>query len=156
MVDFLKTVPFLSKLSRSLLNRIYYGMEKNSYIKGQKIAKEGEHIDFIYFIKDGLFEITKKLVLKDREETQKVLDNDVIRSLLFARNKDNDNIRIRNNMNVSKTKKTVAKLALIGPGKTVLEDDAINKNASWISIQCKSLKGETLKIKIKTFINVSV
>lgn len=59
MVDFLKTVPFLSKLSRSLLARIYYGMEKTSFIKGQKIANEGEDVDFIYFIKDGIFEITK-------------------------------------------------------------------------------------------------
>ena len=95
MVDFLKTIPFLSKLTRSLLNRIYYGMEKNSYIQGQKIADEGDQIEYIYFIKEGVFEVTKKLVLKDREENQNVLDNDVIRSLLFARNKNNDNIHIR-------------------------------------------------------------
>ena len=59
-------------------------------------------------------------------------------------------------MDQRKMKKTVAKLALIGPGKTVLEDDAINKKTSWISIKWKSLNGETFRIKVKTFINVSL
>lgn len=48
----------------------------------------------------------------------------------------------------------MANLALVGPGKTVLEDDAINKQTASVSIQCKSIKGEVYKIKIKTFLNL--
>lgn len=63
--------------------------------KGEKIISEGEPVNYIYFIKEGSYEMTKKIVLSDKLKNLKIVENDVIRSLLFNKNKNQDNIHIR-------------------------------------------------------------
>lgn len=101
MVEFLKSTPCCHKLPKSILNRLYYGVEKAQLIKGQNLVSEGDPVEYIYFVKEGNFEMSKKLVLNDRVENQRVIENDVIRSLLFNHNKNQDNIHIRRVMGKS-------------------------------------------------------
>jgi signal-transduction protein with cAMP-binding, CBS, and nucleotidyltransferase domain len=63
--------------------------------KGEKIISEGDPVNYIYFIKDGNYEMTKKIVMNDKLKNLKVVENDVIRNLLFNKNKNQDNIHIR-------------------------------------------------------------
>ena len=77
---------------------MYYGVEKAKLIKGQNLVSEGDPVDYIYFVKEGNFEMSKKLILNDRVENQRVIENDVIRNLLFNHNKNRDNIHIRRAM----------------------------------------------------------
>ena len=87
MVEFLRSTPCWTNLPKSILNRIYYGIEKKKLIKGQNVITEGDAVNYIYFIKDGNFEMTKRLVINDKVKNQKVEEDTVIRTLICNNSK---------------------------------------------------------------------
>lgn len=130
MVEFLKSTPCCHKLPKSILNRLYYGVEKKALTRSQNLISEGDSSQYIYFIKEGSFEMTKKITLTDHVQNEKNMDNEVIRNLLFNKNQNQANMHLRMAMSKfccksnfyldrNKKKHLNAKLALVGPGKTV-------------------------------------
>ena len=95
VVEFLKTIPSCSKLPKSMLSKFYYGMELVQFQHGQRIIREDELVEYVYFIKDGDFEMFKEVVLNDQEENQRVIENEIIRNLILKPKSIQNNINLR-------------------------------------------------------------
>lgn len=61
LIEFFKSIPFMSKNSKSALTKLNYSFEQRSFIRHQEIYKEGDTSDWVYLVKSGEFEITKKI-----------------------------------------------------------------------------------------------
>lgn len=60
---FLRSFEFFAKLSDSNLASISYQMKEHTYRRGQEVYREGiDPVDKIYLIKNGEFELSKKLI----------------------------------------------------------------------------------------------
>ena len=63
LIDFFKSIPFLSKNSQTYLIKLHYNFEQRNFIRNQLLYQEGEPIKYIYLIKEGEFEVTRKIKL---------------------------------------------------------------------------------------------
>ena len=58
---FLTTTEAFKDKSRSVYLKLAEHMEPREVIKGEVIFKEGDPFDYVYFIKSGYFQVTKKV-----------------------------------------------------------------------------------------------
>lgn len=58
MIDFLQSIPLFSSWSRNLLLKLLYKVEKKSFIKSQKVIKEGDPISEVWIVESGEFEVS--------------------------------------------------------------------------------------------------
>lgn len=65
LINFFKSIPCLAKNSQTYLSKLHYSFEQKSFIRNQEIVKEGGFADFVYIIKSGEVEITKKIKVKE-------------------------------------------------------------------------------------------
>jgi len=61
LIDFFKNIPFLSKNSQTYLIKMHYNFEQRNCIRNQVLYTEGDQVQFIYLIKEGEFEVTRKI-----------------------------------------------------------------------------------------------
>jgi hypothetical protein len=82
MLNFLKQIPFISHWSKNVLSKLYYAIEKVPVIRGQKVIKEGDPIEYIYIVNEGEYEIAKYLGKGEEEDRIKNEEEQLIRPLL--------------------------------------------------------------------------
>ena len=71
-VDFLKSIPFFNHWTKNSLAKFFlYSVEQIHAKRNQIICKEGQALNYIYFIKEGDFSVTKKINLAEevKQET---------------------------------------------------------------------------------------
>jgi hypothetical protein len=61
LIDFFKNIPFLSKNSQTYLIKLHYNFEQRNFIRNQVLYAEGDVVNYIYLIKEGEFEVTRKI-----------------------------------------------------------------------------------------------
>lgn len=61
ILNFLRTVPLFSVLTLKSLRRMHERMKKIKVKWGEFVIKEGEYPDIIFIIRDGDFEVQKRL-----------------------------------------------------------------------------------------------
>ena len=61
-VNFLRNIPVFQLLTRTSLGKMTYYFENKNYIKDSILFKEGESADYVYIVKSGEFQITKKIL----------------------------------------------------------------------------------------------
>lgn len=64
-INFLRNIPIFSKLTKTSLGKMTYYFEVKKCIKEHVLFKEGDPADFVYIVKKGEFEITKKVIHTD-------------------------------------------------------------------------------------------
>lgn len=76
-INFLKNIPIFSLVTRAFLGKLTYYFETKKCIKGSFLFKEGDPAEYVYIVKKGEFECTKKIIHKGyREEClQDILEN---------------------------------------------------------------------------------
>lgn len=80
-VQFLRSLPFFSQLTKTSLGKITYLFTDVATIKNQCLYKEGEPAEFVYIVKNGQYEVTKRLTLtEDKEKKTKTIFGNPMRA----------------------------------------------------------------------------
>lgn len=61
ILDFLNMLPFLQSWSRNALVKLQYAFESKTYLRNSFVYKEGESAGIVYIIKEGEFELMKRV-----------------------------------------------------------------------------------------------
>ena len=65
-VDFLKSLPMFSKLSRDGLTSMSYSFKESTFKRNSIVFKEGEVADNWYIVIEGEFEATKNVTISNK------------------------------------------------------------------------------------------
>jgi hypothetical protein len=82
MIEFLHSIPCLSKQSNMQLKRFQHCLVKKKYIRKQFVYKVGQAAEFVYIVKKGEFVVERDLPKNDTQTTQKLTE------MLGQRNRD--------------------------------------------------------------------
>lgn len=76
-IQFLQSLPFFDKLTKNSVGKLSYQFIDVPTIKGQVLYKEGDPSEYVYLVKEGLFEVTRTLTFKEdpSEKTKKIFVN---------------------------------------------------------------------------------
>lgn len=76
-VQFLRSLPFFSQLTKTSLGKLTYQFEDFPTIKNQILFREGEPAEYAYIVKQGQYEVTKTLTLADDKQkaTMRIFSN---------------------------------------------------------------------------------
>ena len=66
-VNYLKDVPFLKNVTKTKLSKLTYFFEEISFCRGQIVYNEGEEWKYVYIIKEGEFELSKRMPSSDKK-----------------------------------------------------------------------------------------
>ena len=61
LIEYFKSIPFLAKNSKTYLTKLHYSFEEKQFIRNQEVYREGEPSDWVYLVKHGEFEVTKRI-----------------------------------------------------------------------------------------------
>jgi len=61
LIDFFKSIPFLSNNSKTYLTKLHYSFEQRNVIRNQEIYREGDPSDMVYLVREGEFEVSKRI-----------------------------------------------------------------------------------------------
>lgn len=70
MINFIKMLPVFKKLSRSKLLSYTQHLKKQDCIREGYIYREGDPTNYIYIIREGEFQIQKKIKIKRGEANE--------------------------------------------------------------------------------------
>lgn len=78
-INFLRNIPVFQLLTRTSLGKMTYYFEDMKTIKGCLLYKEGDSADFVYIVKGGEFQVTKRIIhTGPREERiEEILENPI-------------------------------------------------------------------------------
>lgn len=60
-VGYLKDIPFLKDVTKTKLSKFTYFFEEKTYKRGQILYEEGDACKHVYIVKEGEFELKKKM-----------------------------------------------------------------------------------------------
>ncbi|EAS03972.2 glycosyl hydrolase family 31 protein (macronuclear) [Tetrahymena thermophila SB210] len=132
-VNFLKEFSFFANWQNSKINGLYQNMEKRAAQYKEIIYKEGDNADFVYFIKEGEFEVTKTLKIEQSDSSA----HDQFNSLL----KQGKNAENRK-----------AKISVLGIGSSFGEEEIVMGTKRACSVQCISSTAELYILHKSKFI----
>jgi CRP-like cAMP-binding protein len=152
MTNFLKQIPFISHWSKSLLTKLYYSIEKVNFIRGQKVIKEGDPVEYIYIVNQGEYEVVKYLGKGDEEDRVKNEEEQLIRPLLAREDaKRCRAIKLTKEWHNPSRFKRKIRLSVLGECKLLCDSDARFGKPSSVTISTNSTNGELFKIKMTDF-----
>jgi hypothetical protein len=67
-VNFLRNIPIFAKLTKTSLGKLTYYFNIKKCIRDHFLYKEGDPAEFVYIIRKGDFEITKKIIHTEQKE----------------------------------------------------------------------------------------
>ncbi|KAL4470100.1 hypothetical protein ABPG72_008759 [Tetrahymena utriculariae] len=132
-VNFLKEFSFFANWQNSKINGLLQSMEKRAAQYKEIIYKEGDNPDFVYFIKEGEFEVTKTLKIE-------VSDSSV---------HDQFNSLLKQGKNIDSRK---AKISVLGIGSSFGEEEIVMGTKRTCSVQCISSTAELYILHKQKFI----
>ena len=149
-VNFIKGLPIFSKLSRTYLTKFASNIKTMTCNKDQILYRQGDPVGRVYIIREGEFEISKKL---QEKQTDSVNDtSEELRQLL------NDPLLNKQQNCFTKPKRKVAKHRLIFVGKGQLlgaDDVAIKDNDAFkTTARCVSSSGKLIYIMKDDFLKL--
>lgn len=69
-IEFLKSVEMFSLFQRNSLKNLSKYLTKRKMHRSQVLYKEGQQVNSVYFVIDGEFKVTKKIMLIDKKQEQ--------------------------------------------------------------------------------------
>lgn len=67
-INFLKNIPIFSLVTRTFLGKLTYYFEYKKCIKGGFLYKEGDPADYVFIVRNGEFQATKRIIHKGFKE----------------------------------------------------------------------------------------
>lgn len=76
-INFLKNIPIFALVTRTFLGKLTYYFENKKCIKDSFLYKEGDPANYVYIVKKGEFQTTKKIIHKGfkEERIEDILEN---------------------------------------------------------------------------------
>ncbi|CDW89498.1 UNKNOWN [Stylonychia lemnae] len=76
-IQFLRSLPYFNQLTKTSLGKLTYQFTDIKTIKNQVLYREGEPADYVYIVKDGQFEVTRKEKIREnyQENAKQILEN---------------------------------------------------------------------------------
>ena len=76
-INFLRDIPVFQFLTRTSLGKMTYYFESKSCVRDAILFREGEEANYVYIVKSGEFQVTKRIVhCNPREDKiEDILDN---------------------------------------------------------------------------------
>ena len=150
LIEYFKSIPFLSNNSKTYLTKVQYSFEQRNYIRNQQVYFEGEPSDYVYLVKDGEFEVTKRITYKmknkekNRHECMKLLKGNKPKSALSMKD-------------ILKPQIETFRVAIVGDGQLIGEEDVIKeyedeKRIYTTSVKCISKTAYVFCIKYDEFL----
>ena len=128
VLNFLNSIPILKSLSRKYIEKILALFRVKIFERKEFLFKEKQGCDFVFFIEEGEFLITKNLRVASESPS-----------------------RISNSPKLKEYKGT-QKLAILGRGEIIGYEDSINKTkVRTHNCECLSEKGKVLCISVSDF-----
>lgn len=121
LIDFLHSLPIFRKFTKGALSKLTYIFKEKVYFKGQAIYSEGELAEEAYIIREGELEVLK-----------------VIQGSKTSKNF------------FKKTSNKIKKIAVLGPGEMLGEEEILNESARLSS--CKSLSAQCKLLSFSKFV----
>ena len=138
MIDFLKNVPYFTHWTRTSISKMLYYIEKQLCIRNQEVFREGDQVNYVYIVRNGEFEVTKRtVVLEDKFKTEEKR----IKPILNYGRKFKDDSLFKKKKDVCQTK-----VRVLGPGKTFGEEFVMTSSEAGYTVRCLSLHGELCRV----------
>ena len=116
---FLKSVEQLSEQGKRVLSRLYHAITTQTYKRGQLIFREGEDPESVYIIKEGECELSKLIFEQRHIHDDKMY---LTKSPSVTKKFTSNFVRMQGLKPVG-----TVKLAVMGPGKLLGEDEVIRE-----------------------------
>lgn len=116
---FLKSVEQLAEQGKRVLSRLYYAITTQTYKRGQVIFREGEDPEAVYIIKEGECELSKLIFEQRHIHDDKMY---LTKSPSVTKKFTSNFVRMQGLKPVG-----TVKLAVMGPGKLLGEDEVIRE-----------------------------
>jgi len=170
-IEFMHQLPFFKVWTKTSLSKLQYSFEQRAFIRNQVVFREGEEAAFVYIIRSGDFEVTKRF---KKEEVKEV---DVMKLLApraeeeteehgFFSRKEEEKVALKDNSRkktlgminapnvqmASRLRNTETyKIMLLGVGQMFGEDDVIHERPHSQTVICRSNQGVVFCMKTLEF-----
>eukprot|EP00347_Sterkiella_histriomuscorum_P000821 403374386 len=146
-INFLRNIPVFSLLTRTSLGKMTYYFENKSCIRDSFLYKEGDQADYVYIIKSGEFEATKR-ILHTGPKAEKI--EDILENPIKA-NKHKNNLFSKNILR----KIEKINLFILGSGQLIGDEDVgVNNSHYQSTIRCLSQHAELIRLKKEDFLRL--
>lgn len=166
LIEFFKSIPFMSKNSKTILTKLHYSFEQKYFIRKQVVYKEGDKSDWVYLVKSGEFEVTKKLKVQLKKncdenmaECKKLLGAQNWKLDMSSNKLSQHNQFSRKNLKTNQQKLAIQtfRVAIRGVGQLFGEEDVVveksgDKRRYTYSVICISDIAEVYAMKYDEFI----
>ena len=151
-LDFLNNLPFLKHYTQIQIRRIVHSFTVSNYIINQKVCSEGQKQAYIYIIKEGDFEVTRRKYIVNKKENKKKAIEQQNRKHIGPNNKGSHSemgtkiIELQN-----KKISTELRVNTVCSGQIIGHNDFISKRPHTTTLKCLSQVGQVYKIKLEEF-----
>ncbi|CDW74956.1 UNKNOWN [Stylonychia lemnae] len=138
-INFLRNIPVFQLLTRTSLGKMTYYFDTKNCIRDSILYKEGDNAEFVYIVKKGELEATKKILHTGpkAENIEEILENP---------------LKANKHMNNLFSKNTLRQLFITGISQLIGDEDvALNSTLYQTTIRCISQTGELIRIKREDF-----
>lgn len=142
----MKNIPIFSLLTRTALGKLTYFFESKRIAHHSFLYSEGDPADFVYIIKTGEFQVTKRIIRVNQKEENinDILDNPLKANKLATKFFNRNMIRTVQLIN----------LFIVGSGNCLGDDDVILYEQYQTSARCISEHADVVFIKKDDFIRL--
>lgn len=142
------------------MNKLQYSFELHTEKRGLVLYREGDPSDYIYLVRDGEFELTKRKIPKSetqykfdkligpRKSVTDIPDGNVVEKLTKT---GSINSKMKSGMNFKKRSTEVIRLGTFTSGSIFGEDDVLFERSRIGTVVCKSSVGTLFKLNIAEF-----
>ncbi|TNV85947.1 hypothetical protein FGO68_gene16394 [Halteria grandinella] len=169
LIDFLQTFRICQGINRQTLSQLNYYLKQRQYRRGMHLFREGQPSTGIFFIIDGDFEVTKRMVRKEPKDEQ--LNNETINGFkesrdlssqrqssksAFSMNRCNQIMRDQNVRKIGVNNKVDVRVSIIGVSQVVgmedmSKDDTVFEGRHQSTVTCISDRGSAFFVSREDF-----
>ena len=73
-INFVKQLPLFNRLTRTYLNKFTWAFVEYTCFKGKLLYKEGEPAKSVYIVKDGIFQISKRAKIEEKDQDKQMTE----------------------------------------------------------------------------------
>jgi CRP-like cAMP-binding protein len=121
VVSFLRSLPMFAQMTRKSLTKLSYYFKQRLFTRKQVVYREGEEADLVYFVKEGEFQLLKKVRLNGVKPYKRSV------------------------------KATTSEVAILGRGEILGEEDVLHDQPRDATCVCFSTAAETYYVSSADF-----
>ncbi|CDW78417.1 cyclic nucleotide-binding domain containing protein [Stylonychia lemnae] len=159
-IEFLKTIPFFQGWTKNSLTKfLLHSVEIQKTVRNQVICREGENLNYVYFVKSGEFKaIQKGEIVEEKDDfiRMRVSHKNQPKSESSSSTRIVDPYKMNQISNARQLQNQVKlnvnnDICRYGVGQIFGEMEFLNKDKSILTVQCDTQQGELICVKLSEF-----